>query len=84
MMNSCTLNEVPCLEYLLKFKITPDLKWNSDIQSIAKDAANIQLHVMPEKVPVSPCCALSLHESDQNKNGELLPHLGQSCPILTF
>lgn len=31
MMNSCTLNEIPCFEHLPGLRFTPDLKWNSCI-----------------------------------------------------
>ena len=40
-MDSTVLNEAPCLEKLLGLKLTPDLKWNDYITSIAKEAAKM-------------------------------------------
>ena len=40
-MDSTALNEAPCLEKLLGLKLTPDLKWNDYITSIAKEAAKM-------------------------------------------
>lgn len=37
-MNGPTLNEFSCFQCLLGLKFTPDLKWNSYKQSIAKEA----------------------------------------------
>lgn len=34
LINNCALNEAPYLECLLAFKLTPDLKYNSYIQSV--------------------------------------------------
>ena len=40
-VDSTALNEAPCLEKLLGLKLTPDLKWNDYITSIAKEAAKM-------------------------------------------
>ena len=40
-MDSTAFNEAPCLEKLLGLKLTPDLKWNDYITSIAKEAAKM-------------------------------------------
>ena len=38
-MDGTYLHESSCLNKLLRLKFTPDLKWNSYIDSVAKDAA---------------------------------------------
>ena len=40
-MDNSTLEEAPCLERLLGLKLTPDLRWNSYILSVAKEASKV-------------------------------------------
>lgn len=85
MISGQTHNEAPGFEYWLWFRLTPDFNWNSYIWSIAKKyLKNGWFLVLHQKVPDSSCHALSFQESDQTKNGVLLPYLGWSCTILTF
>lgn len=38
MISGCTLNEIPCLVYLLGLKVIPDLKWILYFHAMTKDA----------------------------------------------
>ena len=40
-MDGTYLNEASCLNKFLGLKFTPDLKWNSYIDSVSKDAAGM-------------------------------------------
>ena len=40
-MENAGLPEATCFDKLLGLKVTPDLKWNSYIESIAKEAAKM-------------------------------------------
>lgn len=41
MVNGFNLKKVPCLEHQLVIKFSPDHKWNSYMQSVAKDTGKI-------------------------------------------
>ena len=69
-MDSSFLEEAPCLERLLGLKLTPDLKWNSYIQSVAMETGRMVGSFFRSKKYLTLSAILYLYKtrSDQRWN----------------
>merc|ERR1712240_696767 len=58
-----SLVEAPCLERLLGLKLTTDLRWNSYILSVAKEASKMVGSFFRSKSFLTPAAILYLYKS---------------------
>ena len=62
-MENASLSEATCFDKLLGLKFTPDLKWNSYIESVAKEAAKMVGSLHQSKRYLTPPAILYLYKS---------------------
>lgn len=74
-MNNSTLNEVPLFKHFLVSSSLQTYKWNSSIQSIAKNAGKMVGIFYRYRKYLNPSMLLSLQMSDKTKTGVLHSHM---------
>lgn len=82
-MNTCSRKGSPCLEHLLRLKLSSDPRWNSYTGSIPKDAGKMIASLYRFSKYLAPLAIIYLYKSRiRIKNELLLPYMGWSCPFL--
>ena len=74
-MDNSTLKEAPCIERLLGLKLTPDLRWNSYILSVVKEASKMVGSFFRSKRFLTPAAILYLYKS------QIRPRMEYCCHI---
>ena len=74
-MDSSFLEEAPCLERLLGLKLTPDLKWNSYILSVAMETGKMVGSFFRSKKYLTPAAILYLYKSQIRPKMEYCCHI---------
>ena len=74
-MDQVVLENSPCLERLLGLKLTPDLKWNSYILSVAKEAGRMVGSFYRSKKFLTPAAILYLYKSQIRPKMEYCCHI---------
>merc|ERR1712215_258105 len=74
-MGDSILEEAPCLERLLGLKFTPDLKWNSYIASVAKEASKMIGSLYRSREYLTPSSILYLYKSQIRPTMEYCCHI---------
>ena len=74
-MDNSTLEDAPCLERLLGLKFTLDLRWNSYILSVAKEASKMVGSFFRSKRYLTPPAILYLYKS------QIRPRMEYCCHI---
>ena len=74
-MDNSALDEAPCLDKLLGLKLTPDLKWNSYILSVAKETGKMVGSFFTSKKFLTPEAILYLYKSQIRPKMEYCCHI---------
>ena len=74
-MDNSVLEEAPCFERFLGLKLTPDLKWNSYILSVAKEAGKMVGSFFRTRKYLTPAAILYLYKS------QIRPRMEYCCHI---
>ena len=74
-MENASLSEASCFDKLLGLKFTPDLKWNSYIESVAKETAKMVGSLHRSKRYLTPPAILYLYKS------QIRPRMEYCCHI---